>query len=70
MEKKEIDFSYTECYKQYDKLGETIYQNICNGEKTTVPWGLGGWTLSIFLLLLILSLIFAIILMIRMAFDI
>lgn len=43
MKSKDINFNYSECYKNYDKLGTTVYQNICSGEKTQVPWGIGGW---------------------------
>lgn len=41
--KEEMNFNYNECIKSYDKLGETIYVNICNNEKTNVPWGFTGW---------------------------
>ena len=44
---KDINFNYNECVKSYDKLGETVYQNICNGKTQTVPWGVSGYGLAI-----------------------
>lgn len=32
-----------ECLKAITGLGKTSYQNVCNGNFHTVPWGLGEW---------------------------
>lgn len=38
MTKEQLNFN--QCIKSYSKLGETIYVDICNNNKTTkVPWG-------------------------------
>lgn len=33
----------TECIKTISNLGSTSYQNICNGNFSTVPWGVVDW---------------------------
>lgn len=60
----ELNFNYNECIKSYDKWGETIYQNICNNEETTVSWGISGYGILILVVLiglLILGLLVALI---------
>ena len=57
MKNENINFNKSECIKEYDKLGTTIYQNVCTGEKTKLPWGIGGWTLFIFVILVCLLII-------------
>jgi hypothetical protein len=32
-----------ECIKDVANIGETIYQNICTGQITAVPWGTRDW---------------------------
>ena len=54
MNNENINFNYNECVKSYDKFGETIYQNICNGEKTSVPWGFSGYAI-LFVIILIFT---------------
>lgn len=53
----DIDFNYSECIKSYDKLGETVYQNICNGKTNTVPWGVSGYGIAMFLLVVFILLV-------------
>ena len=36
----------TECLKSINHIGSTAYQNVCNGEFYTVPWGAGDWILG------------------------
>lgn len=57
MEKENINFNYNECIKSYDKFGETIYQNICNGKTNTVPWGVSGYGIAMFLLVVFILLV-------------
>jgi hypothetical protein len=56
-----------QCLKTIDKLGSTVYVNICNGTVNTVPFGGLDWALVIFLvvggllgILFLLALVFAI----------
>ncbi len=51
MKEKTINFNnnQSECIKDYQKIGVTVYQNICNGERTEVPWGIGGWLILVLL---------------------
>lgn len=41
-----------ECVKSINQIGQTIYQNICDGSVTAVPWGnldyLGMIAISLF----------------------
>ena len=60
-----INFNYKECIKSYEKLGETVYQNICNGETQIVPWGIGGFGLAIGGILVIIILIILVKVLIR-----
>lgn len=69
MEKENINFNYNECIKSYDKFGETIYQNICNGEKTSVPWGFSGYGLGIFFILIGILIISFIVVLVRDLFE-
>lgn len=32
-----------DCVQSINNIGSTIYQNICNGELSVVPWGSGDW---------------------------
>lgn len=56
MNNENINFNYNECIKSYDKFGETIYQNICNGEKTSVPWGFSGYAILFVIILVFIGL--------------
>ena len=48
-----------ECIKEYQKLGETVYRNICTGQEMTIPWGIDGWFVgSIVVCLIVLLVIF------------
>lgn len=40
------------CLKEINNIGSTTYQNICTGQSTVVPWGVGNWIGSIIQLLL------------------
>lgn len=31
------------CLQEINNIGSTTYQNVCNGQLTTVPWGVGDW---------------------------
>lgn len=35
----DINLATKECLKSISSFGETVYQNICDGTTTTVPWG-------------------------------
>lgn len=65
MEENSMNFNFSECVKSYDKVGKTVYVNICNNREQTIPWGVGGWFLACFLIFLILTLLGAIIIFIR-----
>lgn len=69
MENKELDFNYQECIKSYDKIGEITYYNICNDKTTTMPWGVGGWFLFSFGILIILTTLVIIIGIIKAIID-
>lgn len=58
-EENQIVFNINEsqCVKEYEIVGQTVYQNICTGQQTSVPWGLSGWLCFGFLIGLILTLI-------------
>lgn len=43
-----------ECIKSSNRIGETIYYNICSGSTRAVPWGSMDWFGAVFLALLIL----------------
>ena len=32
-----------DCLKSIGNIGNTVYQNVCNGTYSTVPWGTGDW---------------------------
>jgi hypothetical protein len=69
MEEKDINFKYNECIKSYDKWGETVYQNICTGQKTTMPWGVSGYGIAIFLFTILAILIASLVLIIKFIKD-
>lgn len=35
----DINLATKQCLKDISYFGETVYQNICDGTSTTVPWG-------------------------------
>ena len=35
----QLDLNSQQCIKDISNFGETVYQNICNGTETVVPWG-------------------------------
>lgn len=55
----EMYFNYNDCVKSYDTIGETTYHNICTGKSETMPWGVGGWLLFVFLISVIIMIIIA-----------
>ena len=65
----ELNFNYNECIKSYDKWGETIYQNICNNEETTVPWGISGYGILIFLVIIGLLFLGLLVTLIKSLFE-
>lgn len=69
MEEKDINFKYNECIKSYDKWGETVYQNICTGQKTTMPWGVSGYGIAIFLFTILAVFIAFLVLIIKYIKD-
>lgn len=55
-----------ECIKSTNKIGETVYQNICNGQLNTVPWGAADWAIIVLFGGMLLTIIIG---FIRMIFD-
>ena len=54
-----------DCLKTVNNIGNTMYQNVCNGSQTTVPWGSADWALTCVLVAVSLGLVAAVIWMIR-----
>lgn len=54
---KELDFNYSECIKNQNNIGETIYHNICNGETYKVKVGNFDMFLVIIVTVLLISII-------------
>ena len=42
-----------DCLKPISNIGHTIYQNVCNGTSTQVPWGVGDWFLALLIIVII-----------------
>lgn len=53
----DMNFNYSECIKSYDKLGQTVYQNICNGKTNVIPWGVSGYGIAMFFIVVFILLI-------------
>ena len=43
MEDKDFNFNHSECIKEENNVGETIYYNICNNETHKIKWGSDTW---------------------------
>jgi hypothetical protein len=65
-----LDQNYSECIHAASGLGQTTYYNICGHSVNVVPWGSADWAGCLFLTvlasLLIGTLIFAMVTMVRM----
>lgn len=64
-EEKSINFNKNECVQSYDKLGTTVYKNVCDNKQIEVPWGIGGWFIFTTIILLILILLTFIVVFIK-----
>lgn len=43
----------SECYKEVANIGYSVWQNVCNGTSSVVPWGAATWiTVSVAFILL------------------
>ena len=65
-----INFNDIECIKEYDKLGSTQYVDICNNTQYNVPWGISGWLILVFNLVIIIFIISGIIALIKLVSSI
>jgi hypothetical protein len=43
-----------DCIQAINNIGSTTYQNICNGNMNTVPWGTGDWFMGLFISALVI----------------
>lgn len=58
MKENNLNFNKSECIQSYNKIGKTIYVNVCTNEKTSVPWGIETYFIGIFLISLILGMLY------------
>ena len=65
MKNENVDFNYKDCFKTQINLGYDTYYNICNGEKTDIAWGTGFYFVIFIVLVLIVSLIIAIVFIVK-----
>ena len=61
MENKEMNFNYSECIKEQNNIGETIYHNICNNETNKITWGSDTWVGIIMVFIIFILVIIALI---------
>jgi len=54
----EINLNQAECLKPINNFGNTVYQNVCDGTFTQVPWGSGDWLVILLLVCLIVGFIY------------
>ena len=66
---KDINFNYSNCVKEYDNWGETTYVNVCTNQKDIVPWGVTGYMVFGFLVLMGILFITILIGFIKMIFE-
>lgn len=62
----DINLNQAECLKPINNFGNTVYQNVCNGTYTQVPWGSGDWLTA----LLIVGIVLVVIIMFGWAIKI
>lgn len=43
MNENTINLNSAECIKEVRNIGNTVYQNICDGTSSVVPWGSADW---------------------------
>ena len=66
MEDKDFNFNYSECIKEENNVGETIYYNICNNETHKIKWGSDTW---IGVIMAFIVVVLFIILLIKLILD-
>lgn len=53
----QLNLELSQCVKTISNVGNTIYQDICDGGVNVVPWGSADWLAFLFLMFVILMLI-------------
>lgn len=66
MENKYFNFTYSECIKKENNVGETIYYNICNNETHKIKWGSDTW-IGVIMVFIVVTLF--IILLVKLILD-
>lgn len=66
MEDKHFNFNYSECIKEENNVGETIYYNICNNETHKIKWGSDTW---IGVIMVFIVVVLFIILLVKLILD-
>lgn len=61
MNDKEMYFNYSECIKEKNNIGETIYHNICTNETHKISWGSDTWIGVVMLFIIFVLIIIALI---------
>ncbi|MBU1092580.1 hypothetical protein KJ836_02845 [Patescibacteria group bacterium] len=56
----EINLNQAECLKPINNFGNTVYQNVCDGTVTQVPWGSGDWLVVLFFVAIVVSAIYVV----------
>lgn len=56
-----LQFNDVQCIQGYEKLGSTVYVDICNNETYKLPWGIMEWFTTICLILFVIFVITSII---------
>ena len=57
-----------QCLKSITNFGNTVYQNICTGQVTSVAWGNADWFLGIFLVCLGIGVLIGVYVFIKVLF--
>lgn len=42
-----LNQNVADCLKSISDIGKTVYQNVCNGTQSIVPWGTADWFMAI-----------------------
>ena len=58
MKESNVNFNKNDCIQSYEKIGKTVYVNVCTNEKVNIPWGIDFYFIAIFLICIILGLIY------------
>ena len=61
MKESNVNFNKNDCIQSYEKIGKTVYVNVCTNEKVNIPWGIDFYFIAIFLICIILGLIYVLI---------